>query len=200
MDTLGVVESLSIAAGAELADGMLKAAHVDLIRASTICSGRYLIFVAGDREAVGSAVTFARDSGRKLMGSFVISNVSPLVLKALRGSGMAEAGAALGVVECRAVSYGIAAADAAVKRAQVRLLRLNTGQGINGKSYFVLGGDVASVREAVAASIAVLGEKLVETVVLPRPDASVAAALTGVRFNRCEVSYEESAGPGRQPG
>ncbi len=181
MDTLGVVESKSIAAGAELADGMVKAARVDLVRASTICSGRYLIFVAGDREAVGTAVAFARDSGRSLMGSFVISNISPLVLDALKKSAPAEDGDALGVVECRAVSHGVAAADAAVKRSRVRLLRLSTGQGINGKSYFVLGGDVASVREAVDAATAALGDKLVETVVLPRPDASVVAALTGVR-------------------
>ena len=51
MDTLGVVESRSIAAGVELADGMVKVAQVDLVRASTICSGRFLIFAAGDRAA-----------------------------------------------------------------------------------------------------------------------------------------------------
>ena len=177
MDTLGVVESKSIAAGAELADGMVKAARVDLVRASTICSGRYLIFVTGDREAVGTAVGFARDSGRGLMGSFVISNVSLQVLDALKRGGSAEPGDALGIVECRTVAAGVNAADAAVKRSQVRLLRLVTGQGITGKSYFVLGGDVASVREAVDAATSALGDKLVETVVLPRPEASVAAAL-----------------------
>ncbi len=179
MDTLGVVESRSIAVGVELADGMVKAAQVTLVRASTVCSGRYTIYVAGDRQAVGTSVAFARESGRALAGSFVISNVSPYVLEALRHGAAAGEGEALGVVECRTVSSGIAAADSAVKRSAVRLLRLVTGQGINGKSYFVIGGDVASVREAAQAAREALGRDLVETVVLPRPDAAVAAALTG---------------------
>jgi microcompartment protein CcmL/EutN len=80
MDTLGIVESRSIAAGVELADGMVKAADVELVRATTICSGRYMIHVAGDREAVETSVRLARESGRALAGSFVLSNVSPQVL------------------------------------------------------------------------------------------------------------------------
>ncbi len=179
MDTLGVVETRSIAAGVELADGMAKAAQVALVRASTVCSGRYTIYVAGDTQAVGASVAFARESGRALAGSFVISNVSPQVLEALRHGAFAEESEALGVVECRTVSSGIAAADSAVKRSAVRLLRLVTGQGINGKSYFVLSGDVASVKEAVQAAKESLGRDLVEAVVLPRPEAAVAAALTG---------------------
>ena len=70
MDTLGLVEVRSIAAGAELADRMVKAAEVELLRAATICSGRYLILVAGDRQAVDTAVGAApphpRRSGRGL--------------------------------------------------------------------------------------------------------------------------------------
>lgn len=179
MDTLGLVESRSIAAGAELADRMVKAARVELLRAGTICSGRYLILVAGDREAVETAVNGARSAGRSLAGAYVIANISPQVLDALKGRGQAEAGDALGVVECRTVASGIAAADSAVKRSDIRLIRLVTGQGINGKSYFVIGGDVASVEEAVDAARMALGNQLMETVVLPRPEASVFRALTG---------------------
>ena len=180
MDTLGVVESKSIAAGVQLADGMVKAARVELVRASTICSGRYLIYVSGDREAVERSVALARESGRRLTGSFVISNVSPLVVAALKKSGQAEKGDALGVIECRSVSSGVAAADCAVKRSAVKLLRLVTGQGINGKSYFVLSGDVASVSEAADAARSALGRDLIEAVVIPRPDASIVTALTSV--------------------
>ncbi|MFW5488271.1 MAG: BMC domain-containing protein [Desulfovibrio sp.] len=182
MDTLGVVESRSIAAGAELADGMVKVADVELVRAATICGGRYLIHVAGDRQAVSTAVDHARNSGRALHGSFVISNISPQVTAVLRKAEKADAGDALGVVEARSVSSGIAAADAAVKRADIRLLRLVCGQGINGKSYFVFGGDSAAVEEAAQASKDALGKNLVEAVVILRPDVSVVKALTsGVR-------------------
>lgn len=182
MDTLGVVESKSIAAGVELADGMVKVADVELVKASTICSGRYIIYVAGDREAVGTSVEFARrsaeDSGRSLMGSFVISNISEQVLRALKSPERAEDGDAVAVIECRSVSSGVMAADCAVKRSAVRLLRMVTGQGINGKSYFVLGGDVAAVKEAAGAASEALGDRLIEAIVLPRPDAAVIRSLT----------------------
>jgi microcompartment protein CcmL/EutN len=178
MDTLGLVESKNIAGGVELADGMVKMAKVELVRATTVCSGRYLIFVAGDREAVSTAVRFAEESGRPLMGSFVISNVSPLVLEALKKSSPAADGDAISVVECRTVAAGVAASDSAVKRAYVRILRMVTGQGIHGKSYFVLGGDVAAVRAATEAAEQALGGRLIESVVIPRPDESVVKSLT----------------------
>ena len=179
MYTLGVVESRSIAAGAALADGMVKAANVELVRAATVCSGRYIIHVSGDRQTVATAVQLARESGYALTGSFVIANISSQVVDALKKAFPARGGDAIGVHGCRHVSSGIAAADVAVKRSSIRLLRLITGQGINGKSCFVISGDVASVEEAAGAAGLALGETLIEVVVLPRPDASVVRALTG---------------------
>lgn len=180
MDTLGIIETRGIAAGVEVADIMVKAADVELVQASTICSGRYLIQVAGDREAVDTSVRLARESGRALAGAFVLANVSPQVLAALRGPSAHEAGDAVGVIECRTVSAGVAAADRAVKRSAVRLLRLVTGQGINGKSYFVIGGDVASVEEAVEAARSALDRDILDAVVIPRPSLKVLRSVTRV--------------------
>lgn len=179
MDSLGIVEIASIASGAELADGMVKVANVDLLRAAPLCSGRFLIYVSGDREAVQTSVLFARDSQKKLIGSFVISNVSPLLVEALKKSEAAKRGEALGIVECRNVSAGINAADKAVKKSEVRLLKFVSGQGIMGKSFYVLGGDVAAVREAVETSREILADRLVEAVVIPNPAEAMASALTG---------------------
>ena len=138
MDTLGVVECKTIASGVRLADAMVKSADVTLVRASTICSGRYLIFVSGTREAVATAVHTAGEDGTRLSGSFVLANIDAQVLDVLKSPRPASAEGALGIVECRTVSSGVAASDAAVKRADVRICRLAAGQGINGKSYFVL--------------------------------------------------------------
>ena len=179
MDSLGVVEVMSIAAGAELADGMVKVANVDLLRAAPLCSGRFLIHVSGDREAVQTSVRYARETQAKLVGSFVISNISPLLIEAFKKTEVAKRGEALGIVECRNVSAGINAADKAVKKSEVRLLKFVSGQGIMGKSFFVLGGDVAAVREAVEAASEVLADRLVEAVVIPNPAEAMASALTG---------------------
>lgn len=181
MDTLGIVEAKTVASGVALADAMMKAADVELLRASTICSGRFLIYVGGDRAAVNASVETAREiteqSGRTLKGGFVISRVAPEVLAVLRKNVSLENVRALGVVESRCVSAGIVAADAAVKRSDIELARFVSGQGINGKSYFLMSGDVASVQEAVDTARAVLGKELVDTVVIPGPDRSVVKAL-----------------------
>ncbi len=173
MDSLGIVESRSIAAGALLSDIMVKAAAVTLIRAGTICSGRYLIQVAGDRDSVATAVAAAQGAGYALAGSYTLSNISPQVVNALKRGMPVKGHGAMGVVECRTVSSGIVAADGAVKRADVQLVRIVTGNGINGKSYFVVTGDLASVEASVASARESLGKKLVEAVVIPSPDPSV---------------------------
>lgn len=180
MDTLGIVESRSIAGGVDLADMMMKSADVELVRASTICSGRYMIFVAGDRDAVKTSVEVARETGRKLAGSFILSNISPQVMTALKRGQKAEKGDAIGIIECRTVSAGVAASDCCVKRSSVCLARLVTGQGINGKSYFVISGEVSSVEEAVEAAKESLGSNLMEAVVIPSPNESVVKALIKV--------------------
>ena len=181
MDTLGIVEVKTVAFGVSIADSMMKAANVDLLRASTICSGRFLIYVSGDRAAVNASVDTALEiceqAGRSLKGGFVISQVSPEVLAVLKKNVPIANVRALGVVESRSVSAGIVAADAAVKRSDVELARFVSGQGINGKSYFLMSGDVASVQEAVDAARGVLGKELVDTVVIPGPDRSVVKAL-----------------------
>lgn len=181
MDTLGLVELASIAAGAGLADGMVKVADVELVKAATLCGGRFIIYVAGDRQAVATSVNFAVESGRNLMGHYIISNISKQVIEALKSPQIADPGDALGVIEARNVSSGIEAADCAVKAANVTLARFVAGTVIMGKSYFVISGDVAAVQEATEAARAALGDKLVETVVIPRPDAAVFKALTGTR-------------------
>jgi len=177
LDTLGLVESRTIAAGIFLADKMVKAADVTLIKASTICAGRYFIQISGDRSAVETAVASAQDSDYSLVGSFVISNVHPDLLQGVGRCRDIPAGDAIGVVECKTVAAGIIAADQALKKASVQLARLVIGQGISGKSYFILNGEVTEVEEAVSAAIQVLDRYLLETVVLPAPDATIVEAL-----------------------
>lgn len=177
MDTLGIVESASIASGIAITDLMLKTADVELIQSSTICSGRYMIYIAGNCAAVSAAVSAAEGSQRKIRGSYVLSNVSDELVSALKKRiSISEVGS-LGIVECRNVSSGLNSVDKVLKSSAVHLARLVTGQGINGKSYYVITGDVASVSDAVQIAESVLGTNLIETVVLPQPHSSVIQSL-----------------------
>ena len=48
---LGAIEVQSIPKGIEAGDAMLKAAHVELISAGTVCAGKYVVVVAGEVDA-----------------------------------------------------------------------------------------------------------------------------------------------------
>ena len=53
LDSIGLVELSSVARGYTVEDAMIKAANVKIIMARTICSGKFLVAVAGDADAVG---------------------------------------------------------------------------------------------------------------------------------------------------
>jgi len=179
LDTLGLVESRTIAAGIFLADQMVKAADIKLLRASTICAGRFFIQISGERSAVETAVACAEASEYSLVGQFVISNVHPDLLHGVGKGRDIPPGDAIGVVECKTVSAGVIAADQALKKTATHLAKFVIGSGISGKSYFILHGDVAEVEEAVAAAETAHDRYILETVVIPSPDDAVLDTLLG---------------------
>ncbi|WDP90334.1 MAG: BMC domain-containing protein [Desulfobacter sp.] len=178
LDTLGLVETRTIASGARLLDIMLKRGEVDLLQAGAICSGRFLIRVTGARDAVKAAVTAVVEDPAAV-DTFIISRISARVIRALKTRTMPEPGQALGLVESRRSASGIAAADAAVKRADVTLVRLAVARGINGKSFILVAGNLAAVAEAVEAACLHLDKDLLDSTVIPNPDRRAAEALAG---------------------
>lgn len=184
MTSLGLVETKTIAGGIDLADAMVKHAAVELLRAQTICSGRFMILVAGDRASVGEAIAVAREGSARLHAFHLLSQVSEQVLAVLAKGDRQPFNPrdAMAVIECRNVVSGIGSADAAVKASGVRLVKLVCGQGINGKSYYVLGGELASVEAGAAAAEESLGTYLLERVIIASPDqAVIRAVITGGR-------------------
>ncbi len=177
METLGLIETRTIVQGVGIMDRMLKAAQVSLIRGASICSGRYMIQVAGFQANVEEALSAARESDPGPVDVRILQRVSPEVIFALNKRRPLTSGMAVGLVESRRAVAGIAAADAAVKQASVVLARLAVANGINGKSYLVVGGNVASVEEAVNAACGTLGKELIDRLVLPSPDPDTIRAL-----------------------
>ncbi len=177
METLGLLETWNITAGVRILDVMLKAADVTLLKGTTICSGRYMIQIAGNRDAVETSIGTAVLSESNIAARFILSNVSGQVLEALKRQVPLAPGDALGLVESKKAVTCIAAADKAVKQATVTLGRLGIASGINGKSYMVVGGGVSAVEEAVEVTKAFLGKELVDAVVIPNPDPHLVHAL-----------------------
>ncbi|HXK61239.1 MAG TPA: BMC domain-containing protein [Acidobacteriota bacterium] len=174
LDAIGIVELSSIAIGFKVQDVMLKAARVELLVARTICSGKYLVAVAGDVASATAAVDAAvQEAEGFLIESRVISRVHPSVFPAIAGNVELKAGqeGALGVVETFSATSIIDCADAAAKAAKVVLLRVHLAMAIGGKGFVLVSGDIANVRAAVEASskLAAAEGILVASSIIARP-------------------------------
>lgn len=172
MNSLGLIEMTSIAAGMQAADIMLKTSRVELILSRTICSGKYMVLVGGDVAEVQSAVDAASSNiDYAVIDTFVIPHVHPDIFPALSGHTTAEALEALGILESFSVASLIEGADAAVKAAKVKLIEIRLAMALGGKAFCTITGEVAAVTSAVEAGAKLIGDKglLVNKIVIPQP-------------------------------
>lgn len=152
--SIGLIELSSVATGFGVQDAMLKAATVRILLARSICSGKYLIAVAGDVASVTTAVAAgASVAGPALIEKRQIARVHPSVLGAISNAVEFDATQlkSIGVVETFSAASIIEVADAAVKSANVTLLRIHLAMALGGKGFVLMAGDVSSVQAAVAA-------------------------------------------------
>ncbi len=169
--SIGLIELSSVAAGFEVTDGMIKMSGVELVEAHPVCPGKFIVLVDGLLSDVQSSIDRGIDlAGEFLIDTLIIPNVHEEVIKAIRGITDVSDIEALGSVETMTVATCIVAADAARKKAEVRLIDVRLAMGLGGKSYFTLTGEVGAVRTAVnAACNAVKGDGIiVHKTVIPK--------------------------------
>lgn len=172
MLTIGMIEFNSIARGIEASDVMMKAGEVELMRANTICPGKFIAMVSGDIAAVESSVKAGAEAGQEtVVNELVISRVHPEVVRAISGTTELGELGALGVLEYYDVTTAVNGADAAVKAANVQLIEVRLGFAIGGKSFVTFTGDVGAVNEAIKAGNDLGREMgvLVYSTVIPSP-------------------------------
>jgi len=176
-NAIGMVELTSIARGIETSDYMVKAAQVDLIRASSICPGKYVTIIAGETGNVkASMAEGVKQGGEFVVNTLLLPNVHPQLIPAISMTTQVPPGGAVGVMEFFSVASAITAADVAAKAANVTLIEVRIGFAVGGKGYVTLTGDVGAVREAVAAATRE-AELVVSTSVIPRPAPQVFQSL-----------------------
>lgn len=166
---IGMIEFSSIARGIEACDGMVKAAQVEILKASTICPGKYVVILAGDTGDVEASMNRGLEiAAESLVDSLKISNIHDQLIPAISMTNQVENPGAVGVIEFYSVASAILAADTAAKAANITLIEVKTGYAIGGKGVVVMTGDVGAVRAAVQAATQ-NSELLVGTTVIPRP-------------------------------
>ncbi len=178
INSIGLIELSSIAAGYLVQDTMLKAGSIQMLLARTICSGKYLIVVTGDVTSVQSALLAgANAAGASLIERRQIARVHPSVLQAIAQTVEIDPKQlrSIGVVETFSAASIIEVADTAVKTANVTLLRVHLAMALGGKGFVLMAGDVASVQAAVAAGSKVAGDDgmLVGRAVIPAPSPEI---------------------------
>ncbi len=180
MISLGLLELSSIARGVEAGDAMLKTAETTLLRAGTVCPGKYIVLISGEVAAVAAAMDAGRNIAREaLVDDLTIASLDPQVINALSGCTEVEGIAALGIMEFFSIASAVVAADLAAKAADVRLIEVRLGMGIGGKSFVALCGSVAAVQAAVEAGVREAVDKglLVGTSVIPSPRKEIFEAM-----------------------
>ena len=161
INSIGLIELSSVATGYLVEDTMLKAGSVEMLLARTICSGKYLVVVSGDVANVQTALLAgASVAGAALIERRQISRVHPSVLQAISQTVDVDPAQlrSIGIVETFSAASAIEVADAAMKTADVTLLRVHLAMALGGKGFVLMAGDISSVQAAVAAGAKAAGD------------------------------------------
>ncbi|MFH1845485.1 MAG: BMC domain-containing protein [bacterium] len=153
--SLGFIELCSLARGVVCADAMVKTAPVRLIMMTPVSAGRMLVAVDGGVAPVEAAIARGMDvAGEQLHDALFLADLHPDVPAALLPDSARAVTEAVGLVETATAAAAIRAADAGLKAANVKLIRLRLAYGINGKGFLQLTGKVAAVEAGVEAAAA----------------------------------------------
>ncbi|MBI5184512.1 MAG: BMC domain-containing protein [Nitrospinae bacterium] len=176
MEAIGLIELRSVARGIRVCDAMMKKAPVKLMEARTVCPGKYMVLVRGDVASVEEAVREGISIGAELVvDELFLPQVHGQVIPAMEACTEVAGLAALGIVETFSVASAIVSADTAVKAAKVDLIELRLANGLGGKSFYTLTGDISEVEAAIEAGIRNLmeGGTLVAKEIIPAPHADL---------------------------
>ncbi len=168
---IGLIETNSIAVGIQVGDAMAKRAPVELLEARTICPGKYMVLIGGATGPVEEALAAGRTAGEgAIVDQLFLPNVHRGIYPAIAGAVEMGHVEALGIIETISVASTIVAADAAAKAADVTLTEIRLANGLGGKSFVLLIGDVSNVEAAVEAGAGrIRGEGLlIRAVVIPQ--------------------------------
>ncbi|MBR6502221.1 MAG: BMC domain-containing protein [Clostridia bacterium] len=170
---LAMVEYKTVSSGMRAADIMLKTAEVEVIEATTVCPGKYMVLISGELSAVRASVeAAAARMPDMLIDKFVLGNPHDSIFTALYGTTEIDNPSALGVLETFSSSAAIVAADIAAKTSMVDLVELRLSRGMCGKSYLLLTGEIAAVDAAIERAKQGAGEQgmFLDSAVIPNPD------------------------------
>lgn len=172
LPALGLIETASIARGMVVVDAMVKKAPVRVVEAHPTSPGKWLVVIAGDvaevEESMAEGLAVAADTRIDHLFLPLVHDQVPTAMAGGRLVGTPDQGA-IAIIETHTISSAILAADAACKAALVHLVQMRLGQGLGGKAFFVMTGELYDVEAAVEAAEGAAGRNLHNREIVPRP-------------------------------
>lgn len=172
-NAIGLIELNSIAKGFEVTDALLKTAESELVEAHSVCPGKFIVLITGTTADVQSSLEAGLEiAADAFIDKLMIPNIHRDLVPALRGTTAVSELDALGIIETFSAASAIIAADAAAKKASIKLVDIRLANALGGKAYLTLTGEVGAVRSAVNAGSNAVKEGegiLIRRVVIPRP-------------------------------
>lgn len=176
--SLGMIEYKSVARGVFSCDAMVKKAPVRILETHPICPGKYLTIICGDVAEVEEALKVGLETGGDMVvADLFLPFVHRDVIPALAGTAQIENFRSLGIIETFAVATCLQAADIAVKATPIQLVEIRLANGLGGKGYFVMTGELADVEGslAVARDFAAQAGMLAACELIPAPHPDLLA-------------------------
>ena len=173
---VALIELRSIARGVKTADAMVKKAPVKLMEARTVCPGKYIILIAGETEAVENSFNAGLELGAEMIvDELILPHASDQLVPAMSACVSIDRIDSLGIVETFSVASTLLSADASAKSAQVRLIELRMANGLGGKSFYTMTGELADIEAGVEAGVGIIEDAgmLVCSEIVPNPHEDI---------------------------
>ncbi len=157
---VALLELRSIARGVKTADAMVKKSPVRLMEARTVCPGKYIILIAGETEAVEQAFKEGIEAGAEMViEELFLPHAHSQLIPAMEACTEISDIDSLAIIETFTVASVILSADAAAKNAEVDLIELRMANGLGGKSFYTMTGELHEIEAAVDAGVEIISDQ-----------------------------------------
>ncbi len=172
---LGMIEYKSVAKGIYSCDAMVKKAPVRIIETHPVCPGKYLTIICGEVADVEEAMKAGIETGGDMViADLFLPYVHRSVIPAVAGATKIEKFGSVGIIESFSAANCVQAADIAAKATPILLVEIRLCNGLGGKGYFVMTGELADVEDSLeAAKLFIKQEGMLagcELIPSPHPD------------------------------
>jgi microcompartment protein CcmL/EutN len=152
--SIALIEIGSVAAGAFVADKMVKRAPIEFLYAGTVQPGKFLILIGGGTAEVEESYREGMQAAKSdIIDEVLLPQVHPQVVKAVADERSFSGVNSLVVLETSTVAAIVRATDAAAKGAHVQIAEIRLGDGLGGRGLAILAGDLSDVEAAADVAI-----------------------------------------------